>query len=53
MELFDLELLAAFADCGTLSAAADKLHLSQPTLTKTMKQLEEDFHAYVVGYITA
>lgn len=43
MELFDLEQLAAFADCGTLSAAAEKLHLSQPTLTKTMKRLEEEF----------
>lgn len=43
MELFDLEQLAVFADCGTLSAAADKLHLSQPTLTKTMKRLEEEF----------
>lgn len=43
MELFDLEQLVAFADCGTLSAAADRLHLSQPTLTKTMKRLEEEF----------
>ena len=43
MELFDLEQLVAFADCGTLSAAAKKLHLSQPTLTKTMKRLEEEF----------
>ena len=43
MELFDLEQLAAFADCGTLSAAAEKMHLSQPTLTKTMKRLEEEF----------
>lgn len=43
MELFDLEQLAAFADYGTLSSAADKLHLSQPTLTKTMKRLEEEF----------
>lgn len=43
MELFDLEQLAAFSDCGTLSAAAEKLHLSQPTLTKTMKRLEEEF----------
>lgn len=43
MELFDLEQLAAFADCGTLSSAAEKLHLSQPTLTKTMKRLEEEF----------
>ena len=43
MELFDLEQLAAFSDCGTLSAAAKKLRLSQPTLTKTMKRLEEEF----------
>lgn len=43
MELFDLEQLAAFADCGTLSSAAKKLHLSQPTLTKTMKRLEDEF----------
>lgn len=43
MELFELEQLTAFADCGTLSAAAQKLHLSQPTLTKTMKRLEEEF----------
>lgn len=43
MELFDLEQLAAFADCGTLSAAAKELHLSQPTLTKTMKRLEDEF----------
>lgn len=43
MELFDLEQLDAFAECGTLSAAADKLNLSQPTLTKTMKRLEEEF----------
>lgn len=43
MELFDLEQLVAFADCGTLLAAAKKLHLSQPTLTKTMKRLEEEF----------
>lgn len=43
MELFDLEQLAAFSDYGTLSAAAEKLHLSQPTLTKTMKRLEEEF----------
>ncbi len=43
MELFDLEQLAAFSDYGTLSKAAEKLHLSQPTLTKTMKRLEEEF----------
>ena len=37
-----LEQLAAFAECGTLSAAAEKLHTSQPALTRSMKKLEND-----------
>lgn len=41
----DLEQLAAFARCGTLSAAADELHISQPTITRTMQRLESDFGA--------
>ena len=43
MELFDLEQLVAFKKYGTLSNAAKKLHLAQPTLTKTMKRLENEF----------
>ncbi len=43
MELFDLEQLVAFKKYGTLSHAAEMLHLAQPTLTKTMKRLEEEF----------
>ena len=43
MELFDLEQLVAFKKYGTLSRAAEILHLAQPTLTKTMKRLEEEF----------
>ncbi len=35
------EQLDAFARCGTLSAAAKELHLSQPALTRAMKWLEE------------
>ena len=38
-----LEMLIAFADANTLSKAAETLHLSQPTLTRAMKQLEEEF----------
>lgn len=38
-EIHLLEQLAAFADCGTLSAA-EKLHTSQPALTRSMKKLE-------------
>ena len=36
-----LEQFHAFAECGTLSAAAEKLHTSQPALTRAMKKLEE------------
>ena len=41
--LEDLAQLAAFADCGTLTRAAESLHISQPTITRTMQHLEEEF----------
>ena len=41
IEIYLLEQLEAFARCGTLSAAAEELHLSQPALTRSMKKLEE------------
>lgn len=37
-----LEQFHTFAECGTLSSAAEKLHTSQPALTRSMKKLEED-----------
>ena len=40
IEVHLLEQLVAFAQCGTLSAAAEKLHTSQPALTRSMKKLE-------------
>lgn len=43
LNLLELEQLAAFADCGTLSKAAEQLHISQPTITRTMQHLEEEF----------
>lgn len=43
LDLTELEQLVAFADCGTLSKAAEMLHISQPTITRTMKHLEEAF----------
>ncbi len=43
LDLLELEQLAAFADCGTLSKAAENLHISQPTITRTMQHLEEVF----------
>ena len=45
LDFDDLEQLTAFARCGTLSAAAEELHISQPTITRTMQRLEDDFGA--------
>ena len=42
IDLFVLEQFAAFAEYGTLSEAAEKLHLTQPSLSRSMKKLEED-----------
>lgn len=43
LDLSDLYQFVTYADCGTLSAAAEKLHISQPTLTRTMHHVEESF----------
>ncbi|MCD8143817.1 MAG: LysR family transcriptional regulator [Oscillospiraceae bacterium] len=43
LNLYELEQLVAFARCGTLSKTAEQLHISQPTLTRTMQHLEEEF----------
>ncbi|MCC8043923.1 MAG: LysR family transcriptional regulator [Clostridiales bacterium] len=43
LNLYELEQLAAFARYGTLSKAAEELHIAQPTLTRTMRHLEEEF----------
>ncbi|MCD8054258.1 MAG: LysR family transcriptional regulator [Lachnospiraceae bacterium] len=43
LNLYELEQLAAFARYGTLSRTAEALHISQPTLTRTMQHLEEAF----------
>ncbi len=43
LNLYELEQLAAFARYGTLSKTAQELHISQPTLTRTMQHLEEEF----------
>ena len=41
IELYLLEQLDAFHRCGTLSAAAEELHLSQPSLSRSMQKLED------------
>lgn len=42
LELYELRQFVTFADTGTLSEAAQLLHLSQPALSRNMKKLEED-----------
>lgn len=45
IELEQLRQLVAFAECGTLSRAAETLHISQPSLSRTMQALEEELQA--------
>lgn len=42
IELYILKQLVTFADAGTLSEAAEIMHLSQPALSRNMKKLETD-----------
>lgn len=41
IELHFWEQLTAIAECGTLSAASEQLHITQPALSRSMKKLEE------------
>lgn len=45
LNLEDLEQLAAFKRAGTLSKAAEELHISQPSITRAMRRVEEAFGA--------
>ena len=41
IETYLLEQFVAFAKCGTLLKASEELHITQPTLSRSMKKLEE------------
>ena len=45
IEMRLLEILAAFSEEGTQAAAAEKLHISQPTLSSSMRKMEEEIGA--------
>ncbi len=42
MELYQMRYFKAVADCGSMTKAAEKLHVSQPALSKAIKALEEE-----------
>lgn len=42
MELRTLRYLVAIADAGTITAAANKIHISQPALSRQMQELERE-----------
>ena len=41
IEMYLLEQLDALAQCGTLVAASEQLHITQPSMSRAMKKLEE------------
>lgn len=43
MELFQLEQFRAIVECGSISEAARRLYLTQPTLSQNLKKLESEF----------
>lgn len=45
LRLRHLELLVALAQAGTMRAAAEQLHLSQPAISKMLHEVEEAFGA--------
>jgi DNA-binding transcriptional LysR family regulator len=42
MELYQLRTFAAVAECGHLTRAAEKVHISQPAVSAQIKALEEE-----------
>lgn len=42
MKLRQLEILAAVKECGTITGAAEKLYISQPSLSIALKELEKE-----------
>ncbi|MGB3068789.1 MAG: LysR substrate-binding domain-containing protein [Ottowia sp.] len=48
MRMQHLQLMQAIAETGSLRAAADVMHVSQPALTKALRQLEEELGTTLV-----
>ena len=52
MPLPDLDIVVAIAEAGSLTAAADRLGVPRPTLSRRLSQLEEDMGARLVHRTT-
>ena len=48
MRLQQLQLLQHIAEIGSLRAAAERMHVSQPALTKALRHLEDEFGTTLV-----
>jgi DNA-binding transcriptional LysR family regulator len=48
MKIQHLQLLLKLAEAGSLRAAAEQMHVTQPALTKALRQLEDEFGVQLV-----
>lgn len=51
MDFRELEYLTAIARCGSLTAAAQALYVSQPTLSKCLQHLEDELGIKLFEYV--
>ena len=45
MTLRNLRIFLAVADCGSMSEAAKKMHIAQPSVSGTISEIEEQYQA--------
>lgn len=48
MKIKQLEYLLKITECGSISKAAEELYISQPSLTKAISSLEEEFNVQLL-----
>ena len=42
MTIRHLQIFVAVADCGKMRAAAERLHISQPSVSQAVRELEKE-----------